>query len=289
MTRFSGISATLPTWTTIGSECAALDCSVAHPAHSPSLLPFSSSPPTDHELPPDQKGDVNASHYVNMLGRTMPGASNGSFYSSNVGLIHLVFLSSEVLALGPYGGVTAEAQQAWLEADLAAVDRAQTPWIVAVFHRPFYCSNANSWCGPDAWQQNVVRLAFEPAFMRFGVDVVLEAHEHSVEYTWPVVNGTATQSDYKDPRAPVHVVAGVAGCNETKGECLNPMGPAAGDWSWVRLAGDPSQYGYSRFWATNATSFHLEQVQVLADPAGPKLWQFAVDIEQGAHGPFALA
>ena len=93
-----------------------------------------------HELPTDLPLDVNASHYVNMLGANMRGATNGSYYSVNVGLNHLVFLSSEVLALGPYGGVTAAAQSAWLAADLAAVDRAKTPWVVAILHRPFCAS-----------------------------------------------------------------------------------------------------------------------------------------------------
>ena len=113
MERFSNISAFLPTFTVIGN----------------------------HELPTDLPLDVNASHYVNMLGANMPGASNGSYYSVDVGLNHLVFLSSEVLALGPYGGVTVAAQSAWLAADLAAVDRAKTPWVVAILHRPF-CASA---------------------------------------------------------------------------------------------------------------------------------------------------
>ena len=215
----------------------------------------------------------------------MPGNTNGSYYSVNVGLMHLVFLSSEVMALAPYGGVTVESQQTWLINDLKSVDRSVTPWIVAIFHRPFYRSNANSWCGPNAWQQNPVRLAFEPAFLQFGVDVVLGAHEHSVEYTWPVKEGAATAFDYTNPTAPVHVVAGVAGCNETDGECLNPMGPSAGNWSRVRLAGDPVQYGYSRFWANNSTYFHLEQIQVLVGPT-PVVWSEAVDIYQANHGPF---
>ena len=257
MDRFSNISSLLPTYTSIGN----------------------------HELPPDIKVDQNASHYVNMLGANMPGGTNGSYYSFDVGLQHLVVLSSEVLALGPYGGVTVEAQAAWLAADLAAIDRAKTPWVVAIFHRPFYCSNANSWCGPGAWQANPVRVAFESVFMQFGVDVVLSAHEHSVEYTWPVVAGAATQLDYISPRAPVHVVAGAAGGNENHGECLNPMGPPAGNWSRVRLAGDPEQYGYSRFWAPNATHWHLEQVQSSV-PGGPSLWEEAVDIVQDSHGPF---
>jgi len=152
-----------------------------------------------------------------MLGASMPGATNGSFYSADVGLNHLVFLSSEVIALGPYGGVTVEAQSAWLTADLAAVDRARTPWIVAVFHRPFYCSNANSWCGPQAWQGNPVRVELEPLLLAGGVDVVLTGHEHSVELLWPTKAGAATAFDYDAPRAPVHVTAGAAGCNENKG------------------------------------------------------------------------
>ena len=99
MERYSNISSYLPTFTVIGN----------------------------HELPKDLPLDVNASHYVNMLGAAMPGGTNGSYYSADVGLNHLVFLSSEVSARGPYGDVTVAGQRAWLAADLAAVDRAKTP------------------------------------------------------------------------------------------------------------------------------------------------------------------
>jgi hypothetical protein len=249
MERFANISAFLPTFTI----------------------------PGNHELPPDLPLDVNASHYVNLLGAAMPGHSNGSFYSANVGLNHLVFLSSEVLALGPYGGVTAAAQAAWLASDLAAVNRSATPWVIACLHRPFYCSNANSWCGPADAVPNPVRAALEPLFLAGGVDIVLAAHEHSVELTWPVAQGRATQFNYLNPAAPVHIIAGAAGCNENKGECLNPMGPAAGNWSRARLAGDPVQYGYSRFWASDAQHWHLEQVQTNL-PGGAQVWSEVVDI-----------
>jgi hypothetical protein len=256
MDRFSNISSTLPVFGVIGN----------------------------HELPKDLPLDVNASHYVNMLGRSMPGSSNGSYYSAVIGLNHLIFLSSEVLALGSYGGITAAAQSAWLQAELAAVDREATPWVVCILHRPFYCSNANSWCGAKAWQKNVVRLELEPIMLAGGVDIVLSAHEHSVELLWPVANGVTTQQNYSQPRAPVHIISGAAGCNENSGECLNPMGPAGGDWSRARLAGDPEQYGYARFWASNASHWHLEQVQVLL-PGAP-LWSEVVDVVTDKHGPF---
>jgi hypothetical protein len=122
-------------------------------------------------------------------------------------------------------------------------------------------------------------------FLAGGVDVVLTGHEHSVELTWPVRAGAATQLNYDAPAAPVHIIAGAAGCNEQHGDCLNPMGPAAGAWSRARLAGDPQQYGYSRFWALNATHWHFEQVQTSL-PGGPALWSEAVDIVQPRHGPF---
>ena len=67
-------------------------------------------------------------------------ASNSSrYFSADFGLVHLVALS-----LNGYNGVdncTDEcnaAQVEWLKRDLAAVDRAVTPWIVAMSHFPFY-------------------------------------------------------------------------------------------------------------------------------------------------------
>ncbi len=48
--------------------------------------------------------------------------------------VHWVMMGSYV----PYGEDSAQA--AWLRADLAAVDRARTPWVIAVMHSP--------WCGP---------------------------------------------------------------------------------------------------------------------------------------------
>lgn len=41
---------------------------------------------------------------------------------------------------GEHGLDLVPEQYAWLEADLAAVDRSVTPWIIAMSHRPMYCS-----------------------------------------------------------------------------------------------------------------------------------------------------
>ena len=65
--------------------------------------------------------------------------------------------------------------------------------------------------------------SLEGLFFKYGVDIIIEAHEHSYERLWPVFNGTVTQKDYNNPKAPVHLVSGAAGCNEFYGICVNPM------------------------------------------------------------------
>lgn len=59
--------------------------------------------------------------------------------------------------------------------------------------------------------------------MEYGVDLIIEAHEHSYERSWPVYKNVVYQKNYNNPKAPVHIVSGMAGCNEFYGICVNPM------------------------------------------------------------------
>ena len=72
---------------------------------------------------------------------------------------------------------------------------------------------------------SLLKLSYslEPVFMKYGVDLVIEAHEHSYERLWPVYKGNVYQENYNNPKAPVHIVSGAAGCNEAYGVCVNPM------------------------------------------------------------------
>ena len=65
--------------------------------------------------------------------------------------------------------------------------------------------------------------SLEPLFFQYGVDIIIEAHEHSYERLWPVFNDTVTAHNYSNPKAPVHLISGAAGCNEFYGICVNPM------------------------------------------------------------------
>eukprot|EP00966_Prymnesium_polylepis_P096586 2237706-Prymnesium_polylepis.2 len=63
------------------------------------------------------------------------GSLSNLWWSRDVGPIH-------VIALCTYAATAANSlQHRWLRRDLAAVDRAQTPWLVVMMHAPWYNSN----------------------------------------------------------------------------------------------------------------------------------------------------
>ena len=95
-----------------------------------------------------------------------PTKWNNHWYSYSVGLVHIVSVSTEAYFF--YSG--SEAQYAWLEADLAAVNRTQTPWVIVFGHRSIYCS-----CDGDCdGAANTVRegaYGMEAMFKKHAVDL----------------------------------------------------------------------------------------------------------------------
>ena len=59
--------------------------------------------------------------------------------------------------------------------------------------------------------------------MKYGVDMIIQAHEHSYERLWPVYQGRVYAKNYNNPKTPIHIISGAAGCNEALGFCVNPM------------------------------------------------------------------
>jgi len=130
-------------------------------------------------------------------------------------------------------------QLAWLRADLAAVDRAVTPWVLLLQHRPLLCSTKSE--AGDHTPGGTYLRNLEPTILEFKVDLVINGHEHLYERMNAVVNGTvvATASGpnatYVSPAGPVYVVQGTSGAFVTGDWAPQPA------WSAKR---DGVSYGY---------------------------------------------
>lgn len=97
------------------------------------------------------------------------------YYSYDIAGAHIVMLGSYA------DSSRSSAQAAWLEADLAGVDRAVTPWVVVSMHAPFYSSNY-----AHLGEAEPMRHALERVLYRHGVDVVFAGHVHAYERSVPV-------------------------------------------------------------------------------------------------------
>ncbi|XP_017002314.2 acid phosphatase type 7 isoform X1 [Drosophila takahashii] len=217
-------------------------------------------------VPGNHEEKFNFSNYRARF--SMPGGTENLFYSFDLGPVHFVAISTEVYYFLNYGLKPLVFQFDWLREDLAKANlpanRAKRPWIIIYGHRPMYCSNEND--NDCTHSETLTRVGWpfvhmfglEPLLYEFGVDVAIWAHEHSYERLWPIYdyevrNGTLKKdSPYEDPRAPVHIVTGSAGCKEGR----EPFKGKIPEWS----AFHSQDYGYTRLKAHNRTHLHFEQV-----------------------------
>lgn len=214
--------------------------------------------------PGNHESKYNFSNYRNRF--SMPGPYESMFYSFDIGPVHFISISTEFYYFLEFGFKMVANQFEWLQRDLEEAtkleNRRKRPWIVLYGHRPMYCSNSDDIdCSVEYTRKGLPFLgiySLEPLLKQYGVDLVIWAHEHSYERTWPlydlkVYNGSY-ERPYVNPRAPVHIITGSAGCQEDTDK-FNPHPP---EWSAFRSV----DYGYTRFEAHNKTHLYIEQVDV---------------------------
>lgn len=215
---------------------------------------------------------------------------NNHFFSFNIGPAHVIGFSTEFYFFVNYGFAQIARQYTWLEQDLKEAtkpeNRARHPWIITMGHRPMYCSNNDR--DDCTFNESIVRkglpilhlFGLEDLFMKYGVDLEFWAHEHSYERLWPVydreVYNGSFEKPYTNPRAPVHIVTGSAGCQER----LDPFVHNPSKWSAVRI----SDYGYTRMTLHNASHLSLEQLS--AEKEGQIL--DSITIIKDSHGTYML-
>eukprot|EP00762_Andalucia_godoyi_P004260 ANDGO_05547.mRNA.1 Purple acid phosphatase 18 len=187
----------------------------------------------NHEREPDIHDDQSKfSSYIARF-ETPGNLRQGQFwYSLDVGPVHFVFVSSEH-QIDP-----SSAQYAFLLSDLEAaseeVNRMRVPWIILVLHRPLFCSNEKHGSALD------IRGYIDWMLSTYGVDLILAGHVHAYERSFPVMMSEDGKSilvqktelyAYEEPRAPVHVVAGIGGR-----ELVSTFQIPHPEWSAVRNA-----------------------------------------------------
>jgi hypothetical protein len=181
------------------------------------------------------EGQHNFTDFMNRFGKTMPAVfpstsesssaqSNAQtaaslalppfWYSFEYGMAHVVMINTETdfpnSPDGPGTGLndgnfgSAGQQLAFLEADLASVDRSVTPWLILGGHRPWYSTGSDNIC-------EACQVAFEDLMYKYGVDVAIFGHVHNSQRFNPIYQNVTDPAGLNNPKAPMYVVMGGAG------------------------------------------------------------------------------
>ena len=150
-------------------------------------------------------------------------------------------------------------QYQWLAADLAAVDRTKTPWIIAMSHRAMYSSET-------ATYETDIREAFQGLMLEYGVDAHLagklakiyltgadanpfSSHIHWYERMWPLTSsGVVDNASIINPNtyytnagvSMTHLINGMAGNIESHSELDGS--PVAAKTAYL----DTTHYGFTK-------------------------------------------
>ncbi|KAG6946773.1 hypothetical protein JG687_00016535, partial [Phytophthora cactorum] len=144
------------------------------------------------------------------------GSASNEFYSFSSGLVHFVFINTEVYGDEAYVALQDDgtwkvdeaartaagtAQAKWLEYDLSRAKRSETPYVVMCGHRPPFKT-------PKALSEPGNRFAKEivPLMSKYQVDLYLAGHEH----TYLMFEA----STFKGYTIPPIIISGSPGNNE---------------------------------------------------------------------------
>ena len=144
----------------------------------------------------------------------------GFYYSFSYGNVKFIMLNTNELN----GSRLTNAQYSWLENEL---QNKTEKWTVVSMHNPMY--SVGKWGSDNTKNGIALALAHQlkGLFAEYGVDIVLQGHDHIVSRTYPLnENGEATEEKteeidgikyIKDPSGVIYVMNGPAG-DQAKGE-----------------------------------------------------------------------
>ena len=163
------------------------------------------------------------------------GSADDGWYSFEQGPVHFLMLHTEMSSR------VGSRQHSFVAADLAAVDRSLTPWVLVFGHRQMYSGNT-------------MRPAndmgdLEPLLVGAKVDVAFWGHIHFAQRSCPMVNATCVHEvDAAGYDAPIHAVIGNAG------QTLTNFPASRAPWSVYQ----GYEWGFSHVTVHNATHLTLD-------------------------------
>lgn len=176
------------------------------------------------------------------------GSDSFLWYSFETGPAHVIMLCSYA------DFASTSAQYQWAAKDLANVDRSKTPWVIAVWHTPWYTSNAHH----PMTEGSEMRADMEALLLQHEVDVVFNGHVHAYERTHPVAMEKVDCENGIN-----YVTIGDGGNRE---QFAYPWTDVQPDWSAIR----EFAYGYGKMEIINSTH---------------ALWQWHRDIDPWNSDP----
>src|SRR5215510_1660436 len=137
------------------------------------------------------------------------------YYSFDFQNVHFLAMSTARNTIIPY--LLGSDQYNFVNADLDSASKNKNiNWIVVYSFRSFYSSNTTH-PGLDELQD-----LYHPLFEKYGVDVVLQAHNHNYQRTYPInynetktftpiITDRDTEKYNNDPKGPIFVTVGTGG------------------------------------------------------------------------------
>lgn len=121
----------------------------------------------------DHDNDFRTSQYMEHFNMS------SEYYSFNHFNIHFMIMSTEL----PYE--QGSKQYEFVKSDLEnTVTNSSINWIIVAYHQPAYISpNDCQGCSPRV----TLRDVYHPLFDRYNVDLVLQAHSHNYERSYPIL------------------------------------------------------------------------------------------------------
>ncbi len=204
----------------------------------------------NHETTYKHGSNETYKHFHNKMPKQE--TKKGYYYSFNYGNAKFIMLNTNVLQ----GNGLAEAQYQWLVNELS---QNTATWTIVAMHNPMYSAGVY---GSDPTRNDIamaLRGQLQGIFAEYGVDLVLQGHDHLISRTHPIDGDGVVQTetwetqggiDYSvDPNGVLYVMSGTAG-GQTRGPNSNM---------------DASLYNYAVASVTSSwTEFSIEGNQLTA-------------------------